>query len=751
MRSKSSYIIKIAILLLLFLASNFADAQTMGPAPAPKDISEIKQMPASADKIIQLIRYARNPRVVYNDEVKRLIEEAIQAAQDLKKDELIVGLISTKAIIELGLGNQDAAIAYIKKAETYLPKLNDAQAASLYGDLARIYNRTGNTEKAIFYFDKIDALTKDKPLLILQRVLNLRNRTNLDVRSGNYDKVKSNYELAIRLAKESNNPALLRDTRFAYASSLLNVHKEDEAFPILKELIPDLENTLSDKTGQFLEILSRNYEKNGDYKNAFIYSEKTFNLPNATVQQKGNNINRMILLSFLLKNYSNFDSYYIEHKKYGMDQNSLHSKKQYQLAESRYFDSKENIKLAKSNYLKALNLKMGQQLAPNLDVEILTGLANVYAREGKIDSASLYYKKTENVLKKYRLAPAAQLIYSNAIKNFGQYKPVSQDTLIKNLEHEMHLRDTLNQMRLSKITDELETKYRVTEKQRELELAKKQQQLQTLEIKQQKQKNWLIIIGSGIAALIFAGIVYLINQKKERALIIYNAELNDLKKQHRIDIMNTLTDAQEQEKKRIAERLHDEVGAMLSIAKLNINTLKEDVFAADSDADKKLQVTKNLMRDISDTVRNISHNLMPIALEKYGFKTAILDLLKSIKAANSLNVEYLIEGLEKTESWPQNFILSTYRIIQEVLNNAIKHSGATHLFVQIIELENAITIYIEDNGKGIEPENLDKDGAGMKLLKTNVDYLSGKLEINGKPNEGTFALIELPIPKPTEV
>ncbi|RZK35677.1 MAG: hypothetical protein EOO90_28770 [Pedobacter sp.] len=157
------------------------------------------------------------------------------------------------------------------------------------------------------------------------------------------------------------------------------------------------------------------------------------------------------------------------------------------------------------------------------------------------------------------------------------------------------------------------------------------------------------------------------------------------------------------------------------------------------------------MNDISKTVRNISHNLMPIALEKYGFKTAILDLLKSIKAANSLNVEYLIEGLEQTKSWPQNFIISTYRIVQEVLNNAIKHSGATHLFVQIIELDNAITIYIEDNGKGFEAENLEKNGAGMKLLKTNVDYLSGKLEINGKPNEGTFALIELPIPKPTEV
>ena len=751
MRSKSSNTIKFAVLLLLFLASNFAIAQTMGNPPPLKDITEIKQMPASADKIIQLIRYARNPRVIYNDEVKRLIEEALQIAQDLKKDELTVGLISTKAIIELSLGNQDEAIAYIKHAETYLPKLNDSQASSLYGDLTRIYNRTGNTEKAFFYHDKVEELTRDKPLLILSRVLNLRNRTNLEVRLGNHGKVKSNYELAIKLSKESNNPALLKDTRFAYANTLLNLRKDDEAFSILKDLIPELENTINDKTGTFLEILSRNYEKTGDYKNAFTYSEKAFNLPNATVQQKGNNINRMILLSFLLKNYSNFDGYYIEHKKYGMDQNSLHSKKQYQLAESRYFDAKENIKLAKNNYIKALKLEMGEQLAPSLDVEILTGLANIYAREGKIDSASFYFKKTESVLKKYNSPPATKLIYANAIKNFRQFKTVGQDTLLKNLEQEMHLRDTLYQMRLSKITDELETKYRVTEKQRELELAKKQHQLQVLEIKQQKQKNWFIIVGALVGILVFAGIAYLVNQRKKQASIIHNATVNDLKNKHRIEIMDTLTDAQEQEKKRIAERLHDEVGAMLSIAKLNINTLKENVFAADSDAENKLNVTKNLMNDISDTVRNISHNLMPIALEKYGFKTAILDLLKSIKAANSLNVEYLIEGLEKTKSWPQNFVLSTYRIIQEVLNNAIKHSGATHLFVQIIELENTITIYIEDNGKGIEPENLYKDGAGMKLLKTNVDYLSGKLEINGKPNEGTFALIELPVPKITTV
>jgi two-component system NarL family sensor kinase len=735
---------------MLFFINNYLFAQNYFNQPPAKDLTEIKQMPASAEKIEQVLRYARNPRIVYNDGIRELIEEAIQTTNLIKRDDLKAALIATSAIIELNLGNQTDAIKYIKQAETFLPKLNDLQTAILYSDFTRIYNRIGDLTQTIIYHEKLEAFTKDKPQLIIQRILNLRNRSNIDFRYGNKEKVKLNYELALKLSKESNNPNLLRDTRFAYANILLNQNKDKEAFAILKDLIPDLENTITDRTGNFFEILSRNFEETGDYKNALIYAEKLFNLPNATVQQKGRAINKMILLSFSLKKFSDFDKYIVEHRKYGMDLYNIVSRKQYQLAESRYYDAKQNNNLAKKNYLKAFNIKLGKQIAPNFDVDILIGLANIYKREGKKDSANFYNKKAEAILKKYNLPTIYQLNYNQSLKNYAASETLTSDILIKNLKQEIALKDTIYQMRLAQITNELETKYKVTENRRALELIKKQQQIQQLEIKQQKQKNWLIIISAAIGILVFAGIAYLINQRKKQASKLHDATLNDLKNKHRIEIMHTFTDAEEKEKKRIAERLHDEVGAMLSIAKLNIDTLKANVFTANSDSENKLQVTKNLMSDISETVRNISHTLMPIALEKYGFKAAILDLLTAIKAANSLKVEHIIEGLEETGAWSQNFILSTYRIIQELLNNVIKHSEATNLFIQIIELDKTITIYIEDNGKGIAPENLDKDGAGMKLLKTNVDYLSGKIEINGKPNEGTFALIELPIPNMTK-
>lgn len=747
MRSISIKPLKLLTLLILLLISNLSFAQNAGIAPPIKDLSEIKQMTASPDKIMHFVRYARNPRMIYSDDVKIINEDLLTYAKDQKKDDQLAILLATKAIIELGLGNQEQAVIYIKQAEVFLPKLTDMQAVGIVSDLTRIYSRIGNIQQAIIYYDKMEALTKDKPQFIIQRLAHLKNRINIDIRTGKTDRIKESYEVVLKLAKESNNPSVLKDTRFSYAHALLNVHKEDEAFEILKELIPDLDNNTSSQTGLFFNILSRNYEASGEYKNALTYATKEFNLPTATTQQKGNSINRMILLSFLLNDYSNFEQYITEHGKFGMDENSLYARKQYFLAEARYHHAKNQLKNAKIKYKKAFNLKMGKQIAPTLDIIALTGLGSLYAKENKNDSASFYYKQAENTIRKYPVTPAIRFIYTNSIKDFNQTGNASPDTLIKNLEQQMQLKDTLHQLSLSKITHELETKYRVTEKEKALELALKQQQLQQLQLKQQKQKNWLIVIGSVVAIVLLAAFIYILFQRKKQTSILHDATISDLRNQHKIEIMNTLSEAQEQEKKRVAERLHDEVGAMLSIAKLNINTLKESVFIANSDEENKLRVTQNLINDIGETVRNISHSLMPIALEKYGFKAAILDLLTAIKTANHLTVEHVIEGLENSKEWPQHFTLSTYRIIQEIINNAIKHAEASHLFVQIIELDHAITIYIEDNGKGIKPDHT-TDGAGMKLLATNIAYLSGKLEIKGEINQGTFALIELPIPNP---
>lgn len=745
MRSISSLLSVFSLFIWCLIASIFAHGQNISQAPPIKNLAEIKQMPISQEKIGQLIRYARSPRTIYTTEIKTLLDEAISYAKSSKKDDLLANLLGTKAIVELNLGNLDAALTLAKQAETFFDTLPDGLALTTLSDLSRIYGRRGDDANSMVYFDKIEAYTKDKPQFIIARILNLRNRTNLEVRNGNIAKVATNYSLALNLAKQSNNPALLKDTRYAYANMLLNIRKEDEAFSVLQELIPDLENTITDKTADFFAILSRNYEKNGDYNNAFIYAEKEFKLPNATVQQKVSSINRMIFFAYLLNQYQNLDSYYLEHKKYGFDPNSLFSRKAYQLAESMYFDAKKKYALAKANYLKGYQLKSKKEIGAYFDVFCLIGLAKIYQKQSNIDSAQFYFDKAAAILKENTLAPVIKLFYTQAIKNFNSTKAISTDTIIQNLEQEIKLKDTLFQLRLSKLSNELATKYSVSEKEKALALAKKQQQLQQLEIKAQKNKQLLFTLIFAIIVICLAGLAYILMQRRKQATLIHNASLANLKKQHQLDLMQQLEKAQENEKKRVAERLHDEVGAMLSIAKLNINTLKPNLFAAGNEEDSKLKVTKTLINDISETVRNISHSLMPIALEKYGFKSAILDLVTTINTTNTIHIEYVLEGLDNTEHWPQNFKIGAYRIIQELLNNIIKHADASHVFIQVVNLTDSITIYVEDNGKGIQAAN-QANGTGLKLLATNIDFLAGKLEIRGEPNIGTFALIELPIP-----
>jgi two-component system NarL family sensor kinase len=738
-----------SILLIGILISNTLYGQQIGIPSPIKDIAELKVMPISLDKVMHVTRYARHPRMIYSEELKTLLDEIQTYANSINKDDLLANIIATKAIVELGLGNNAQALKYLDQVEGYFPKLSESQMVAILQDFIRINTRIGNFEKTNQYYDKLEAIVKDKPQFIFQRVINLRNRTNLAVRSRDFQKVDANYQLALKLSAESGNEVLLKDTRFAYANALMGLNKEDEAFVILKDLIPYLENAINDKTGQFFEILSRNYQSTGDYKNALIYAERLFNLPIATTQQKSNSINRIIILSFLLKDYKNFDSYFSDHKKYGFDPNSLNSKKQYQLAESIYFDAKQNYVSAKKSYLKALNLSSRREVSPTFDLQILTGLAEVYLKTGKHDSTSFYLKKAESLLKRYPLPPRLKLIYTNSLQNFYQYKPVSNDTLITNLTKQMQLKDTLYQMNMEKVTRELETKYRVNEKEKELKLAKQEQKLHLLELKQAKQKNLLIILVTLVAIILCVTSIYILWQRKKQATLLHSATLNSLKKQHQLEIMNTLSEAQETEKKRIAERLHDEVGAMLSIAKLNINTLQENVYVSGNEFESKLAIAQNLMHDISETVRTISHALMPIAIEKYGFKAAILDLIATLKSTEKLTIEHVIEGFEHTDNWPQNFTLSTYRIIQEIINNVLKHAEASHLFIQLIELAEGVTIYIEDNGKGFNSEDLQNEGVGLglKLLQTNIEHLAGTLEIEAKHNQGTFVLIEIPTPK----
>lgn len=196
-------------------------------------------------------------------------------------------------------------------------------------------------------------------------------------------------------------------------------------------------------------------------------------------------------------------------------------------------------------------------------------------------------------------------------------------------------------------------------------------------------------------------------------------------------MLRTLTDTiiavEEKERKTLADQLHDEIGSMLSLASLNMRAMKFE------------QVT-DLLDQISKTVRNISHQLTPVAIEKYGLRHAIEDLVQMANGSGKINIELVLIGFSPEEPYNSNVQHTIYRIIQELLQNILKHANASNVLIQLVEMENSCSLMVEDNGKGIDPATT------LRSVQAKVAYMEGKIIIESRPNEGAMVNIELPLP-----
>jgi two-component system NarL family sensor kinase len=142
-------------------------------------------------------------------------------------------------------------------------------------------------------------------------------------------------------------------------------------------------------------------------------------------------------------------------------------------------------------------------------------------------------------------------------------------------------------------------------------------------------------------------------------------------------------------------------------------------------------------------MRRVAHNMMPEALVKFGLDTALKDFCNDINQSGALKINYQSIGLENG-GIEQTIAITIYRIVQELINNTMKHAAATTAIVQVTKSNNQIAVTVEDNGKGFDAEILKgARGIGWTNIKSLVDFLKGKLDINSQEGKGTSVLIEL--------
>lgn len=142
-----------------------------------------------------------------------------------------------------------------------------------------------------------------------------------------------------------------------------------------------------------------------------------------------------------------------------------------------------------------------------------------------------------------------------------------------------------------------------------------------------------------------------------------------------------------------------------------------------------------------DELRRIARNMMPETLLRFGMKTALKELCDSLLTP-SLQVEF--QSYQLSENLPEVVQMNVYRIIQELITNAIKHGKASNILVQCSQNGSRIFITVEDNGSGFEQDKWHfKGGIGLKNNKNRIDYLQGKLEIESSVDEGTIVNVEV--------
>lgn len=353
-------------------------------------------------------------------------------------------------------------------------------------------------------------------------------------------------------------------------------------------------------------------------------------------------------------------------------------------------------------------------------------IARAYAAQQEYHLATIYADSAEIVAEKEQMN-------RERIDLFGWRSNVEEGR--GNIEQALYyfrksrlINDTLFTEKTAQQVAELQTKY---------ETAKKEQKI-AVQKSEIVKRNY--IIGGISIAIIFLGLLgfsyynryKLIQQDKLQKAIIHQQEL----------ATKAVIDAEEKERKRIAGDLHDGVGQVMSAARMNLNAVRSEIPFQNEEQKAVFDKAIYLVDEGCKEVRNVSHNIMPHALLNTGLESAIREFIEKIDY-RVLDVNFYSEGLK--HRLPSNIETVLYRVIQECVNNVIKHAKATKLDITLIKDEDGISATIEDDGIGFDTTAESAQGVGLKNMQTRIDYLKGTIEWDSTIGKGTVVMIQIPV------
>lgn len=562
------------------------------------------------------------------------------------------------------------------------------------------------------------------------------------------NKTYDNFVEQLNAARKNKDVKKLADTYVAFAQfeeeSRRNYERSFEYLSRALEYYKVVKDTLSIRNTEF--DIARHLIENGMYGDAFdAFEELKSYFKQIDDKKKMSEIELQLFMIY-------FEKLDIKKAKISLDNVSQYLNEidnqplriQYLIERIKYFQFVQEYKSA----LDLANICIEESVIANKTIDQANCLAlrgNLSLIKNQDTLAINDYVKALSYLNNIPYSKNRLEIYENLAEAYNKLQDFESAYMYR--LHYAKLQDSiLNENRIIAVNN-VTYKFETRQKNTENELLKKEKAF-AQESNQQKNRA-LTVLGIALAGLLF-GIYYIIRFYREKintAKIIEEQnnkineqKINELQDKMQINSMQSMIQGQEIERERIAKDLHDSLGGLLSTIKLQVDNIRNK----ESNI-KMLPAFKNATALIDTAVaevRTISQNLQPGALSRLGLIPALKDLLN--RYDSDQGPEIIFQHFDIPTDIDQTISLSIYRIIQEIINNAIKHAKANEILLQLNQEGDEIVIHIEDDGIGFNVKGNYKS-MGLKNIKSRVNYMKGTIEIDSRINEGTSYFIHLKI------
>ncbi|WP_118972228.1 ATP-binding protein [Taibaiella koreensis] len=386
---------------------------------------------------------------------------------------------------------------------------------------------------------------------------------------------------------------------------------------------------------------------------------------------------------------------------------------------------KANIVMAEGRYPEAITL-LKQTITlrkmlkdPYYVLSDLCILSNIYASMGRTNEALAAANEAMMIARRYDIRAKLPMIYTSFETIYARSK--DYEKLARTYEEHLAIKDSVYRKNLEEELADREAWYETDKKEREITR-------QNLVIQHQRDRAQVTLFSlSGLIVLIGAGgLIYVqrykAGQQKER--------------------FRSMLEAEQRERMRIARDLHDSIGQMLSVVKMNVSNIH---YQAPPDEQAATANTLAIVDRTIQEVRHISHNLIPEELD-FGIANALEELCRKINEAGETRIKLDLPDDIGSQEWDKPFALSLYRIVQELLANMLKHARAKQIQLSLTQKEDTLMLIVADNGIGFDTNMLkDARGLGWKNIRARVQLLNGRMAIQSEQTNGTQITIVIPL------